>query len=82
MIFIMTGETESGPVSFTCDSARAALERARGMATEGVRDIIIDADGQEYSPADFGRRFTGSRSGDGSGETAEQVSSGVSGAPR
>lgn len=57
MIFIVTGEGENGPVSLTCDSARAALVRAQGLAGQGVRDLLIDADGQEYAPADFKRLF-------------------------
>ena len=57
MVFIVTGDGENGPVSLTCNSARAALERARGLAGEGVRDLLIDADGQEYAPADFNRLF-------------------------
>ncbi len=57
MIFIVTGESENGPVSSTCDTAFSALERARRLADQGVRDVLIDADGQEYAPADFRRRF-------------------------
>ena len=57
MVFIVTGDGENGPVSLTCDSAHAALEKARGLAEQGVRDLLIDADGQEYAPVDFIRLF-------------------------
>ncbi len=57
MYFIVTGQGETGPVSRTCDSAASALEQARRAADQGVRDVLIDADGQEYAPADFQRRF-------------------------
>ena len=57
MIFIITGEGEKGPVSSTCQTPVAALQRAQRLADEGVRNILIDADGTEYAPADFNRRF-------------------------
>ena len=57
MMFIVTGDGENGPVSVTCASASASLERARALADQGVRDVLIDADGQEYAPADFHRLF-------------------------
>jgi hypothetical protein len=57
MIFIVTGERENGPVSATCKTAVAALQQARRLADEGARDVLIDADGQEYVPADFNRLF-------------------------
>ena len=57
MIFIVTGDGENGPVSVTCDSGTAALERSRALADRGVRAVLIDADGQEYAPADFKRLF-------------------------
>ncbi len=57
MIFVVTGEAENGPVSTTCETAVAALERARQLADGGARDVLIDAGGQEYAPADFNRRF-------------------------
>jgi hypothetical protein len=52
MIFIVTGE-----VSFTCDTPVAARQRAQRASDEGIRDVLIDADGQEYAPADFNRLF-------------------------
>ena len=57
MIFIVTGEGEHGPVSTTCETALAALQSARKLADKGARNVLIDADGQEYAPADFKRRF-------------------------
>jgi hypothetical protein len=57
MMFIVTGDGENGPVSVTCTSVNASLERARALADQGVRDVLIDADGQEYTPADFNRLF-------------------------
>ncbi len=57
MIFIVTGNGESGPVSYACATAVGALERARWFADRGIRDLLIDADGQEYAPADFQRLF-------------------------
>jgi hypothetical protein len=57
MIFIVLGEGENGPVSVTCETPVAALTRARLLSEEGARDVLIDADGQEYTPADFNRLF-------------------------
>ncbi len=57
MFFIVTGESENGPVSSTCDTASSALEKARRLADQGVKDVLIDADGQEYAPPDFRRLF-------------------------
>ncbi len=47
MIFIITGEGEKGPVSSTCQTPLAALQKAQRLADEGVRNVLIDADGQE-----------------------------------
>jgi hypothetical protein len=57
MIFVVTGEGEHGPVSTTCKTALAALQSARRLGDEGARNVLIDADGQEYAPADFKRLF-------------------------
>jgi hypothetical protein len=57
MIFIVTGDGEHGPVSTTCETAVAALQQARRLADEGARSVLIDADGQEFAPADFKRLF-------------------------
>ncbi len=57
MVFIVTGESENGPVSTTSDSPLAALQQARKLADEGARNVLIDADGQEFAPADFKRLF-------------------------
>jgi hypothetical protein len=57
MIFIVMGEGENGPVSTTSETAVAALQQARRLADEGARNVLIDASGQEYAPADFERLF-------------------------
>jgi hypothetical protein len=57
MIFVVTGQGENGPVSFTCDTAAGSLDRARWYADRGVKDLLIDAGGHEYAPADFDRLF-------------------------
>ncbi len=57
MIFIVSGTGETAPVSRTCATAVAALEQARRRTDQGIRDVLIDADGQEYAPADFKRLF-------------------------
>ena len=57
MIFIVTGDGENGPVSATCETTVAALQQARRLADAGVKNVLIDADGQEYAPADFKRLF-------------------------
>ena len=57
MFFIVTGQGEAGLVSSTCDTASSALEKARRLTDQGVRDVLIDAHGQEYAPGDFSRLF-------------------------
>ncbi|MBL0404229.1 hypothetical protein JKG68_09645 [Microvirga aerilata] len=57
MIFVVTGEGENGPVSTTCETAVSALQSARRLADEGIRDVLIDAGGQEFAVADFKRLF-------------------------
>jgi len=57
MIFIITGDGEHGPVSTSCETAVAALQQARRLSDEGVKNILIDADGQEFAPAEFKRLF-------------------------
>jgi hypothetical protein len=57
MIFIVTGERENGPVSTTCQSALSAFRQAQKLADDGAWNVLIDADGQEYAPVDFQRRF-------------------------
>jgi hypothetical protein len=57
MIFIVTGDGEHGPVSTTCETPVAALQGARRLADEGVKNVLIDADGQEFAPVDFKRLF-------------------------
>ncbi len=57
MIFIVSGHSETAPVSRTCETAVGPLEQARRLSDQGLRDVLIDADGQEYAPADFNRLF-------------------------
>ena len=57
MIFVVIGTGEAGPVSRTCETAAAALEQARRLNEQGIRDVLSDADGQDYAPADFDRLF-------------------------
>jgi hypothetical protein len=57
MIFIVMGQGANGPVSTTSETAVAALQQARRLADEGARNVLIDASGQEYAPADFKRLF-------------------------
>ncbi|MBL0403783.1 hypothetical protein JKG68_07395 [Microvirga aerilata] len=53
MMFIVTGEGENGLVSTTCETAVAALQQARRLADEGVRNVLIDAGGTEYTLVNF-----------------------------
>lgn len=58
MFFVVTGDGPDGPVSSTCESAAAAHERAVTMSQNGLRDVLIaDAEGRQYAPADFLRKF-------------------------
>jgi hypothetical protein len=58
MFFVVTGNAENGAVAITCDNAAAAMEKARSLIAEGVRDVLItDADGLQHVPADFDRLF-------------------------
>ena len=57
MIFIVTGEREGRPVSYACDTPAGALGQARWFAAHGIRDLLIDADGHWYPPAEFERKF-------------------------
>ena len=57
MIFIVTGTSENGVLSSTCETAPAALHKARRLMDQGAKDVLIDAGGQEYAPADFNRLF-------------------------
>jgi hypothetical protein len=61
MIFIVSGQGETAPVSRTCETPGAALEQARRLLNHGIRDVLIDADGHEYDPAEFRRLFIGLR---------------------
>jgi hypothetical protein len=44
-------------VSTTCEPAVAALQSARRLTDQGVKNALIDAGGMEYAPADFKRLF-------------------------
>jgi hypothetical protein len=44
-------------MSAICETAVAALQSARRLADEGVKNVLIDADGKEYAPSDFSRLF-------------------------
>jgi Mg-chelatase subunit ChlD len=57
MIFIVIGDSENGQVSATCETPVAALQQARRLADEGARNLLIDANGQEFAPAEFKRLF-------------------------
>jgi hypothetical protein len=58
MFFVVTGNGEQGAVAVTCETAAAAVEKARALGAEGLRDILItDADGLQHAPADFDRLF-------------------------
>lgn len=57
MIFIVSGSGETAPVSRTCKTPVAALEQARLLTDQGIRNVLIDADGQQFAPADFNRLF-------------------------
>ena len=39
------------------ETAVAALQQARRLADKGARNVLIDADGHEFVPADFKRLF-------------------------
>ncbi len=57
MLFVIAGDGEHGPVSISFETPVAAIQRAQRLADQGVRNVSIDADGQEYAPADFRRLF-------------------------
>jgi protein-L-isoaspartate O-methyltransferase len=45
-------------MAVTCETAAAAVEKARALGIEGARDVLIaDADGVQHAPADFDRLF-------------------------
>jgi hypothetical protein len=58
MFFVVTGHEEQGAVAVTCEAAAAAVEKARALTAEGLRDVpITDADGLQHAPADSYRLF-------------------------
>lgn len=57
MIFIVFGSGETAPVSRTFNTPVTALVQARRLTDQGIRGVLIDADGQQYVPADFNRSF-------------------------
>jgi hypothetical protein len=58
MFFVVTGNGRNGTVAVTCDSAVAALAKARQLDTQGITDILItDADGLQHVPAELDRLY-------------------------
>ena len=53
MFFVVTGNGRNCTVAVTCDSAVAALAKARQLDTQG----ITDADGLQHVPAEFDRLY-------------------------
>ncbi len=49
--------SEPNETSTMCATPVAALRQARRLANEGARNVLIDADGQEFAPHDFRRLF-------------------------
>jgi hypothetical protein len=58
MFFVVTGNGRNGTVAVTCDSAVAALAKARQLDMDGVTNIIVtDADGLQHAPTEFDRLY-------------------------
>jgi protein-L-isoaspartate O-methyltransferase len=58
VFFVVTGNGQNGPIAVTCDSAAAALDKARQLDKAGIIDILItDADGLQRVPAEFDRLY-------------------------
>jgi hypothetical protein len=58
MFFLVTGKGRQGAVAVTCETAPAALEKAYALLADGVSDVlIVDTDGFQHAPTDFGRLF-------------------------
>ena len=57
MIFIVTANSSTGPVSITCETASEALEAALGLMNRGTDDVLIDAGGTQFAAAEFRLRF-------------------------
>lgn len=54
MFFVVTGKGLNGLVAVTCETAAAAVEKARALISAGVLDVLIaDADGRQHLPDDF-----------------------------
>jgi hypothetical protein len=49
MFFVVTGQGLNGPLAVTCETAAAAVEKARAFIADGVLDVLItDADGRQH----------------------------------
>jgi hypothetical protein len=54
MFFVVTGQGLNGPLAVTCETAAAAVEKARAFIADGALDVIItDADGRQHLPDHF-----------------------------
>jgi hypothetical protein len=63
MFFVVTGQGLNGPLAVTCETAAAAVEKARAYIADGVLDVLIaDADGRQHPPDDFHRLLLGTHS--------------------
>ncbi|WP_457091443.1 hypothetical protein [Microvirga sp. P5_D2] len=63
MFFIVTGQWLNGPLAATCETAAAAVEKARAFIAGGVLNVLIaDADGRQHPPDDFQRLLVGTQS--------------------
>ncbi|MBL0406707.1 hypothetical protein JKG68_22415 [Microvirga aerilata] len=63
MFFVVTGQALNGLLAVTCETAAAAVEKARAFIADGVLDVLItDADGRQHPPSDFRRLLLGTRS--------------------
>jgi hypothetical protein len=63
MFFVVTGQGLNGLVAVTCETAAAAVEKARALIADGVLDVLIaDADGRQHPPNDFHRLLLGTQS--------------------
>ncbi len=63
MFFIVTGQEVNGPLAVTCETAAAAVEKARAFVVGGVLNVLIaDADGRQHPLDDFHRLLLGTQS--------------------
>jgi hypothetical protein len=60
MFFVVTGQGLNGLVAVTCETAVAAVEKARALIAAGVLDVLIaDAEGRQHPTDDFHRLLLG-----------------------